>query len=189
MGDRPWFMFPKYCLLAPWRRAMGQFCMQLLFLTLLFGWIGISQRVTDERLRNIGQVIGHLKSLESLILSFQGQRFDSCSLSPGYQHHFVHHEYQECCPTLRTVVFGSFMAWHLPAESEECHCGLELLSSRMICQNLRRLKKMRNPDPVFDWEGKLACLLSEGPLGLSEKDIKRIIKPSSKSSCSVCPDN
>jgi hypothetical protein len=97
-------------------------------------------------------------------------------MSPGEQHHFVHDIYQRSCPTLKEVIFGPLMIWHLhavPAGAGECHCDLELLSPRTIRTNLRRQARGKQ---VCDWRGRLARLLREGPSALSKVEIERIVK-------------
>jgi hypothetical protein len=89
----------------------------------------------------------------------------------------VHDIYQGSCPTLKKVILGSLMMWHLravPTEAGECHCELELSFPTRIREEARRHGRNRE---VRDWQGKLARLLREGPSGLSEVEIERFIKP------------
>ncbi|KAF8515936.1 hypothetical protein JB92DRAFT_2912628 [Gautieria morchelliformis] len=126
---------------------------------------------------NVGPALFHLKSLKTLALSSENQAHATYWILAGEQHHFVHDIYQGSCPTLKTVIFGPLMMWHLralPTRAEECHCELELLSPRTIRMKLQRLDTGQQ---VCDWKGRLARLLREGPSGLSELEIGRIIKP------------
>ncbi|KAF8471545.1 hypothetical protein JB92DRAFT_3102629 [Gautieria morchelliformis] len=126
---------------------------------------------------NVGQALLHFKSLKSLALCSEFHGHAACWISAGEQHHFVHDVYQGSCPTLKTVLFGPLMVWHLhalPMRAGECHCELELLSPRTIRTRLQRLGTGRQ---VCDWRGTLVRLLREGPSGLSELETEEIIKP------------
>ncbi|KAF8515943.1 hypothetical protein JB92DRAFT_2912638 [Gautieria morchelliformis] len=124
---------------------------------------------------NVGPTLLHLKSLKTLALHTGHADKAACWISPREQHRFVHYIYQGCCPTLKQVLFGSAMMWHLralPARAGECHCKLELISPRTIRTKLQRLDTVQR---VSDWQGRIARLLREGPSGLSEVEIERIV--------------
>ncbi|KAF8490206.1 hypothetical protein JB92DRAFT_1334317 [Gautieria morchelliformis] len=135
--------------------------------------------LSHEPFWDVAQALPRFKTLKTLALHCKPLHYPPWWISPGEQHHFVHDIYQGCCPTLKQVVFGPLMVWHLRALSTragECHCELELLS----LERIRGLVQMRMSDPeqqVCDWQGRLARLLREGPSGLSEVEIGRIIKP------------
>jgi hypothetical protein len=135
----------------------------------------------NELLGDVGKALAHFNSLKSLVLQSRSENAP-CWLSPGEQHSFVHDTYQANCPTLETVVFGPLMVWHLravPTNAGECHCDLELLSSRVIYDQLRCLVEERSR-AVCDWKGKLARLLREGLWGFPEMDMKRLFKHNHK---------
>ncbi|KAF8528722.1 hypothetical protein JB92DRAFT_2825956 [Gautieria morchelliformis] len=73
---------------------------------------------------NVSQALLRFKSLKSLMLASQSEPDAACWISPGEQHHFVHSIYQWSCPTLKTVIFGPLMVWHLgavPTGAGDCH--------------------------------------------------------------------
>ena len=59
---------------------------------------------------------------------------------------------------------------HPHSRNGECHCELELLSSKNICEELRRLAQYDDPlyVPVRDWNSKLAGAFGGKPFGLYE---------------------
>ncbi|KAF8485557.1 hypothetical protein JB92DRAFT_3131203 [Gautieria morchelliformis] len=119
----------------------------------------------NEHLEAIGKVLENFKSLKSLMLLCHERYSPLYMLSPGDQHYFVH-VYQENCPSLKTIVFGSLMVWHLRRLTiEVCRWELELLSPRLIQEKLQDLSE-NDLERVRDWEGKMACLLSQEPLAL-----------------------
>jgi hypothetical protein len=127
---------------------------------------------------DIGDLLGQLKSLKFFTIQSSSSSLDSTWISLGFQHRFVHRVHQECCPTIKMVVMGQLMVWHLrdqPVHGPECHCDLELLSPRLI---RRRMEEVvgRDNDTVCDWRGTLVRLLREDPELLSSKDIERNIE-------------
>jgi len=103
-------------------------------------------------------------------------------LSPGHQYELVK-EWKASCATLKTVVFGQFMVWHWRRFSSHSQVSrlplvhsrweLELLSPRLLRQELRKRAQADDPERVCDWRDKLAGIFEEEPLGLGE-DVERI---------------
>ncbi|KAF8515948.1 hypothetical protein JB92DRAFT_2912647 [Gautieria morchelliformis] len=132
----------------------------------------------NVHLGNLGTILRHFKWLKCLTLAHDLDT-PSWSLSPGDQHNYVHSVFQESCPTLKTIVFGPLMVWHLhtpPMGIGECQCELELLSPGMIRQQLRVLAQEKDPQRVRDWKGKIACVVNERRSGLRGIDMERIFK-------------
>ncbi|KAF8524429.1 hypothetical protein JB92DRAFT_3140511 [Gautieria morchelliformis] len=136
--------------------------------------------LTREHLTAIGEVLKNFTSLKSLMLLSRCEYSSYYMLSPGDQHDFVH-IYQEKCPSLKTVVFGSLMVWHLRSVTTIMECGweLELLSPWVIQKRVHHISKFDELKPelkqVHDWKSKMAGLLS--------RELLVLISPSS-SSCS-----
>ncbi|KAF8527326.1 hypothetical protein JB92DRAFT_2866867 [Gautieria morchelliformis] len=131
----------------------------------------------------LAKLLGQFKSLKSFMLQSPDVYFSSTWVSPGAQHDFVHHVYQNFCPTLETVVIGPMMVWHLrdrPVHGPKCHCDLELLSPRLIRQHIGHLTN--NPPPkrkARDWKGTLARVLREEPpiSGMNMNNPDKVLEP------------
>ena len=95
----------------------------------------------------MGEAIKDLKSLKTLTLSDTGGRYRTLWLSPGDQHSFVHpfptkfhNTYNDRIQSMDGLAFA-----HPHSRNGECHCELELLSSKNICEELRRLAQYDDP--------------------------------------------
>ena len=124
------------------------------------------------------EVIRGLKHLTGLTLSSLTQH--AFWVSPGDQHSLVHRLFQQHPPTLRTIVFSPWMVWHLRTPSPrpgECHCELELLITKNICDELQWQVNPRRLGPkeqVRDWNGKLASVVFRKPFAFEERTQKHL---------------
>ncbi|KAF8531176.1 hypothetical protein JB92DRAFT_3092483 [Gautieria morchelliformis] len=125
-----------------------------------------------DYLPKLEEILRGFKSLECLTLTGRMHYPFSFWVSPGDQHDFIH---LVARPTLRTIVIGPWMAWHVrahPMGIRACSCELEILSPTELCTELRFLawtRQSRRPTwQLRDWYGKVAGAFSEELLGMDE---------------------
>lgn len=64
------------------------------------------------------------------------------------------------------------MVWHLRTPSlrpGECHCELELLLTKNMCNEFQRQNDQGRLDQVRDWRGKLASVVCGEQFGFNER--------------------
>ncbi|KAF8455804.1 hypothetical protein JB92DRAFT_155449 [Gautieria morchelliformis] len=132
--------------------------MSLCFPNLVYLQIEISARVRQDpnskHFYSLGQALSQLRRLECLVLCYT--EICPLCLSPGKQHAYVHDIFQRNCPTLKTVIFGPWLIWHLrklPARAEECHCEPELLSLFPFRTCTEQYKEVYPHIPLDWWVG------------------------------------